>query len=92
MDRPRSTDNRVEPMTRREDAVRHRVHGPLASPEAIAKEPAAFPATTGEEPHETGFTDWRHRLTGNLSRRSDGRWTPLTWTHAAEPPPEPADD
>ncbi|HEY2379175.1 MAG TPA: hypothetical protein VGH98_24555 [Gemmatimonadaceae bacterium] len=34
-----------------------------------------------EAPRETGFADWRRRLTGNLSRRSDGRCTPLPWTH-----------
>ena len=73
-------------MTDRDDAPRSRFHDPLASPEAMAKEPAAFPSTTSEAPLETGFADWRKRLTGNLSRRSDGRWTPLTWTHGATVP------
>jgi len=71
-------------MRSRDDAPRSRVHGPLATPEAIAMEPAPFPRTTKEAPRETGFADWRRRLTANLSRRSDGRWAPLTWTHANE--------
>jgi SAM-dependent methyltransferase len=58
--------------------------GPLATPEAIAREPAPFPSVTRAAPLETGFADWRRRLTGNLSRRSDGRWTPLTRTHGVE--------
>ena len=73
-------------MTGSDDARRPRVHGPLATPEAVACEPAPFPRTTKELPEETGFADWRRRLTTNLSRRSDGRWAPLTWTHAAAPP------
>ena len=72
-------------MRSRDDAPRSRVHGPLATPEAIANEPAPFPRTTKEAPRETGFADWRRRLTANLSRRSDGRWAPLSWTHANEP-------
>lgn len=68
-------------MRDRDAAPRSRLHGPLAPPEAILNEPAAFPATTGEAPLESGFADWRRRLTGNLSRRSDGRWAPLTRTH-----------
>lgn len=75
-------------MTRRDDARRPRVHGPLATPEAVANEPPGFPRKTADEPEETGFADWRRRLTGNLSRRSDGRWAPLTWTHAADTPAE----
>ena len=69
-----------------EDDARPRgpVHGPLATPEAIAAEPAPFPFVTSEAPLETGFVDWRRRLTGNLSRRSDGRWSPLTWIHGIE--------
>ena len=62
-------------------APRARRHGPLASQAAVAKEPAPFPSITMEAPVETGFVDWRRRLTANLSRRSDGRWAPLTWTH-----------
>ena len=65
----------------RDDAARSRVHGPLATPEDIANGPAPFPKTTTEAPLESVFADWRKRLTGNLSRRSDGRWDPLTWTH-----------
>ena len=72
-------------MTRDDEVRRLQVHGPLATPEAIALSPAPFPATSEEAPLETGFADWRRRLTGNLARRSDGRWAPLTWTHAAEP-------
>ena len=72
-------------MRSRDEAPRSRIHGPLATPEAIASEPAPFPRTTREAPRETGFADWRRRLTANLSRRSDGRWAPLTWTHANEP-------
>jgi hypothetical protein len=71
-------------MSERDSTSRPWVYGPLATPEATANEPAAFPATTTEAPIETGFADWRRRLTGNLSRRSDGRWAPLTWTHADE--------
>ena len=51
---------------------------PLATPEAIALEPTPYPRATGAESEETGFADWRVRLTRNLSRRSDGRWEPLT--------------
>ncbi|HKW48163.1 MAG TPA: hypothetical protein VJN70_11990 [Gemmatimonadaceae bacterium] len=70
-------------MRDRDDLPRARVHGPLAAPDAIAHEPAAFPTTTTDAPVETGFADWRQRLTSNLARRSDGRWAPLTSTHAA---------
>ena len=80
-------------MTAGDDGRRPRVHGPLATPEAIAHGPAPFPATSVDAPIETGFTDWRRRLTGNLARRSDGPWVPLTWTHASEPEPnKPAAD
>lgn len=65
------------------------VHGPLATPEAIAGEPIPFPSVTSEAPLETGFVDWRRRLTGNLSRRSDGRWSPLTWIQGIEGRPMP---
>jgi hypothetical protein len=68
-------------MTNHDDTPRSPIHGPLAAPEATANEPAPFPSTTSQEPCETGFADWRKRLTSNLSRRSDGRWTPLTWIH-----------
>jgi hypothetical protein len=56
---------------------------PLATQEAIALEAAPFPTVTLAEPDETGFADWRVRLTHNLSRRSDGRWDPLTRVHRA---------
>ena len=72
-------------MTNRDEGPRPGLHGPLATPEATANEPAPFPKTTNELPNETAFPDWRDRLTANLSRRSDGRWEPLTWTHANEP-------
>ena len=58
-------------------------HAPLATQEAIALEPAPFPHVTDAEPVETGVADWRVRLTHNLSRRSDGRWDPLTRVHRA---------
>ena len=58
-------------------------HSPFATAEPIAKEPLPFPRTTADRPIETGFANWRRRLTANLSRRSDGRWDPLTETHAA---------
>lgn len=58
-------------------------NAPLATQEAIALEPAPFPRTTDAEPDETVFADWRARLTRNLSRRSDGRWDPLTRVHRA---------
>ena len=77
-------------MTPSDDTRRPRVHGPLATPERVAHEPAPFPRTTSDMPEETGFPDWRRRLTSNLSRRSDGRWAPLTWTHAALAPADRA--
>ena len=79
-------------MSGRDKMPRPWVHGPLATPEASANEPAAFPATTAEAPIETGFADWRRRLTGNLSQRSDGRWTPLTWTRGDEAMPQASVD
>ena len=56
---------------------------PQATPEELASEPAAFPRSSAAEPEEDWHADWRMRLTRNLSRRSDGRWEPLTWFHAA---------
>ena len=58
-------------------------HAPLAAQEAIALEAAPFPRTTDTAPEETGFVDWRVRLTRNLARRSDGRWDPLTRVHSS---------
>jgi hypothetical protein len=60
------------------------LRSPIATPEEVAAEPASFPAKTLEAPCETFFADWRARLTRNLSRRSTGRWEPLTWVHSAE--------
>lgn len=79
-------------MTGPDDEPRSRVHGPLATPDVIAQEPEPFPVTTTDAPEETGFANWRQRLAGNLSRRSDGRWAPLTRTHAVEPPAEQTGD
>ena len=59
------------------------IQGPYETAEAIAKEPSPFPRPTADRPIEIGFADWRSRLTANLSRRSDGRWDPLTEAHAA---------
>lgn len=57
-------------------------HGAHQSEEQLAREPKPFPATTAELPRESGFPDWRERLTRNFSRRSNSRWEPLTYTHA----------
>jgi len=61
------------------------IHSPLATQEAIAKEEPPFPSATGRAAEESWYADWRVRLTRNLSRRSDGRWEPLTSFHAAPP-------
>jgi len=67
------------------DEPRHPMtRSPLATPEVVGREPNPFPSTSIATPHETWFPDWRRRLTGNLSRRSDGRWEPLTRTHGPE--------
>ena len=79
-----SAIDRVLPTRGRDDAPRPRVHGPLATAEAIANEPAPFPSKTKAASCETFFLDWRRRLTRNPSRRSDGRWEPLTFTHTNE--------
>lgn len=57
----------------------HRAHQTAAQ---LAREPAAFPATTLATPLESAFPDWRERLNRNFSRRADGRWEPLTRVHA----------
>jgi hypothetical protein len=57
------------------------VRTPLATAAEIMDEPAAFPTTHPAAPLETCFLDWRRRLSRNLSRRSDGRWEPLTYVH-----------
>jgi hypothetical protein len=61
-------------------------YNPLATQEAIAKETPPFPSATAAEPEESWYDDWRVRLTRNLSRRSDGRWEPLTWVHRSASP------
>ena len=71
-------------MSIRDEAPRSRIHEPLATPEAVGAEPPPFPKPTSEEPLESAFADWQRRLTSNLSRRSDGRWDPLTWIHGKE--------
>jgi len=60
---------------------RKSMRSPVATPQEVANEPTAFPATTVELPSESLFPDWRRRLMRNLSRRSDSRWEPLTWIH-----------
>ena len=60
------------------------VRNPLATQDAVAREPAPFPSVSSDEPNESSFADWRKRLARNLSRRSDGRWDPLTRIHADE--------
>lgn len=66
--------------------VRHSMaRSPRATPAQVGSEPEPFPSTTAERPETSWQRDWRERLTRNLSRRSDGRWEPLTWTHAATP-------
>jgi hypothetical protein len=67
-----------------EETLRPHARSPLATPAANAAEPDPFPRTTPEAPCETAFADWRQRLARNLSRRSDGRWDPLTRTHPVE--------
>lgn len=64
-------------------SARPYVRAPLATAEETASEPTPFPITTPAAPIESAFADWRDRLTRNLSRRSDGRWEPLTRTHGA---------
>lgn len=41
-------------------------------------------ARAPDDAAQEGFPDWRRRLRRNLSRRSDGRWDPLT--HAIDRP------
>jgi hypothetical protein len=59
------------------------MRGPLATPSEIARQEPAYPCRDAESPDESLFVDWRERLARNLSRRSDGRWDPLTYTHDA---------
>lgn len=65
------------------DAHRRFRRGPLATPLEIASQDPAYPATDEVRPSESLFSDWRKRLARNLSRRSDGRWDPLTYVHDA---------
>lgn len=58
---------------------------PLASQASMAHEPDPFPKVTAQKPVEEWHADWRRRLTRNLSRRSDGRWDPLTHVEASAP-------
>jgi hypothetical protein len=68
----------------RSPAWRSSTRSPIATPEEVGREPAPFPSKEDDRPIETFFPDWRRRLTRNLSRRSNSRWEPLTWVHAAE--------
>lgn len=65
------------------NAHRSFVRGPLATPLEIASQDSAYPSTDAARPDESLFSDWRQRLARNLSRRSDGRWDPLTYVHDA---------
>jgi hypothetical protein len=65
-------------------ARRSSVRSPIATPDEVAREATPFPSKDDDRPIETFFPDWRRRLTRNLSRRSDSRWEPLTWVHAAK--------
>ncbi|HXT17493.1 MAG TPA: hypothetical protein VN706_17765 [Gemmatimonadaceae bacterium] len=69
------------------DAQRSFIRAPLATPSEIAKQDPAYPATDATQPNESLFADWRQRLARNLSRRSDGRWDPLTYVHDARRDP-----
>ena len=59
------------------------IRQPRATAAAVAAEPPPFPRVTAAMPHEYLYDDWRERLERNLSRRSDGRWDPLTYIGAA---------
>jgi hypothetical protein len=70
---------------RADTAARRRLSwSPRATAEELANEPPPFPTSSDTEREESWHADWRVRLTRNLSRRSDGRWEPLTWFHAAD--------
>jgi hypothetical protein len=69
------------------DAHRSFIRAPLATPREIASEVSAYPCADADRPNESLFPDWRQRLARNLSRRSDGRWDPLTYVHDASPDP-----
>ena len=61
-----------------------RIRSPIATPEEVSVEARPFPITKAALPVETFFSDWRERLTRNLSRRNTSRWEPLTWVHSAQ--------
>jgi hypothetical protein len=48
-----------------------------------AAAPTSLPPPTPAP--ERAYPDWRKRLRGNLSRRSDGHWDPLTYVEADGP-------
>jgi len=83
---PRKGDSLTVVITGTDGEPRRRLtRSPQATPEELAREPAPFPKSSAGEREEDWYADWRMRLTRNLSRRSDGRWEPLTWFHAASP-------
>lgn len=59
------------------------IRAPLATPLEVSRHGTAYPSTDAALPEESLFPDWRERLARNLSRRSDGRWDPLTYVHEA---------
>jgi hypothetical protein len=80
---PRKGNSLAVVLATTEREARHRLtRSPRATAEEIATEPAPFPASSAAEREEDWHSDWRLRLTRNLSRRSDGRWESLTWFHA----------
>ena len=52
---------------------------PRATAPAAPVVPRAVADETPAAPAESAFEDWRERLGRNLSRRSVGRWEPLTY-------------
>lgn len=66
------------------EALRKLTWSTRATQGELAAEPPAFPCVSAANSVETWYDDWRARLTRNLSRRSDGRWDPLTRTHPPE--------
>ncbi|HTJ21808.1 MAG TPA: hypothetical protein VL383_05405 [Gemmatimonadaceae bacterium] len=65
------------------DTHRSSMRRPLATPTEIAHQDPAYPSRDVARPSESFYADWRERLARNLSRRSDGRWEPLTYVHGA---------
>jgi hypothetical protein len=66
------------------DQPRADVREPAETSGETASAPTPFPRTSPDAPLESFLPDWRERLSRNLSRRSVGRWEPLTRTHGAE--------